>query len=155
VTPDSRFWNDSGVDVSLAADGFKVNTQSLSSILAGGIAFRAPSYSTDTAPAAEEREFELFNDMERAIAPDDGPVRFVQMRFDQTRRGLNVDAPVEFLGVPIGRVVSVNLDYDEQQKSFPVVVGAVIYPDRLGAANDKLLALVGGNDEERSVHLIR
>src|SRR5690606_35700993 len=84
-----------------------------------------------------------------------GPARFVQMRFDQTLRGLNVDAPVEFLGVPIGRVVSVNLDYDEQRKSFPVVVGALIYPNRLGAANDKLLALIEGNDEERSAHLIR
>src|SRR5690606_12938319 len=106
VTEDTRFWNASGVDVSLAADGFKVNTQSLSSILAGGIAFRAPSYSTKTELATEEREFELFDDMARALAPDDGPARFVQMRFDQTLRGLNVDAPVEFLGVPIGRVVS-------------------------------------------------
>ena len=155
VTADTRFWNASGVDVSLAADGFKVNTQSLSSILAGGIAFRAPAYSTDTEPAIEESEFALFNDMAQAMAPDDGPARFVQMRFDQTLRGLNVDAPVEFLGVPIGRVVSVNLDYDEQRKSFPVVVGAVIYPNRLGTANDKLLALVEGNDEERNAHLIR
>src|SRR5690554_3187807 len=39
VTADTRFWNASGVDVSLAADGFKVSTESLSSILAGGIAF--------------------------------------------------------------------------------------------------------------------
>lgn len=155
VTADTRFWNASGVDVSLAADGFKVNTQSLSSILAGGIAFRAPGYSTDTKPALEGNEFELFDDMERAMAPDDGPARYVQMRFDQTLRGLNVDAPVEFLGVPIGRVVSVNLDYDEQRQSFPVVVGAVIYPDRLGAANDKLLALIEGSSEERSAHLIR
>lgn len=155
VTADTRFWNASGVDVSLAADGFKVNTQSLSSILAGGIAFRAPAYITDVTPAVEESEFALFDDMSQAMAPDDGPARFVQMRFDQTLRGLNVDAPVEFLGVPIGRVVSVNLDYDEQRKSFPVVVGAVIYPNRLGAANDKLLALIEGDDEERSAHLIR
>ncbi|SDS83141.1 paraquat-inducible protein B [Halopseudomonas litoralis] len=155
VTEDTRFWNASGVDVSLAADGFKVNTQSLSSILAGGIAFRAPAYSTDTEPAIEESEFALFNDMAQAMARDDGPARFVQMRFDQTLRGLNVDAPVEFLGVPIGRVVSVNLDYDEQRKSFPVVVGALIYPNRLGTANDKLLALIEGDDEERSAHLIR
>lgn len=155
ITADTRFWNASGVDVSLAADGFKVNTQSLSSILAGGIAFRAPNYSTTTEPAAEDREFTLFNDMARAMAPDDGPARYVQMRFDQTLRGLNVDAPVEFLGVPIGRVVSVNLDYDEHNKSFPVVVGAVIYPNRLGAAHDKLLGLIEGSDEERSAQLIR
>ncbi|WP_022960729.1 PqiB family protein [Halopseudomonas pelagia] len=155
VTADTRFWNASGVDVSLAADGFKVNTQSLSSILAGGISFRAPSYSPNTDPATEDSKFALFDDVDQAMAPDDGSARFVQMRFDQTLRGLNVDAPVEFLGVPIGRVVSVNLDYDEQRKNFPVLVGAVIYPNRLGAAHDKLLALIEGSDEERSAHLIR
>lgn len=155
VTADTRFWNASGVDVSLAADGFRVNTQSLSSVLAGGIAFWAPGYKRNIEPASEASEFKLFDDMDQAMAPDDGPARFVQMRFDQTLRGLNVDAPVEFLGVPIGRVVSVNLDYDEQKKSFPLVVGAVIYPNRLGAANDKLLTLIDGNDEERNAYLIQ
>lgn len=154
VTENTRFWNASGIDVSLAANGFRVNTQSLSSIVAGGIAFRAPVYLTDTEPAAEESEFVLFDDMARAMAPDDGPAHFVQMRFEQTLRGLNVDAPVEFLGVPIGRVVSVNLDYDEQRQSFPMVVGALIYPNRLGAAYDKLLALVEGSPEERTAHLL-
>ncbi len=70
------------------------------------------------------------------------------MRFDQTLRGLQVDAPVEFLGVPIGRVVSVNLDFDEQSKNFPVVVGAVIFPKRLGQAHQKLMAAYGGEDNE-------
>lgn len=155
VTSDTRFWNASGVDVSLAADGFKVNTQSLSAILAGGIAFRAPNYSPDPEPAAEGRAFQLFNDMSQAMAPDDGPARFVQMRFDQTLRGLNVDAPVEFLGVPIGHVVAVDLDYDEQSKSFPVVVGALIYPNRLGGAQDKLLAQIDGDGEERNAQLMQ
>ena len=154
VTEDTRFWNTSGVDVSLAADGFRVNTQSLSSILAGGIAFRAPVYLTDSEPAAVESEFVLFDDMVRAMAPDDGPAQFVQMRFEQTQRGLNVDAPVEFLGVPIGRVVSVNLDYDEERQSFPMVVGALIYPNRLGDAYDKLLALIEDSPEERTAHLL-
>jgi len=155
VTDDTRFWNASGVDVSVAADGLTVNTESLSAILAGGIAFRAPNYSPDARPAAEDSEFTLFSDMRRAMAPADGPPRYVQMRFDQPLRGLNVDAPVEFLGVPIGRVVSVKLDYDEQNKNFPVVVGAVIFPNRLGAAHDKLSQALGGNTEEHAARLIQ
>ncbi|WP_213908860.1 intermembrane transport protein PqiB [Stutzerimonas nitrititolerans] len=155
VTDDTRFWNASGVDVSVAADGLTVNTESLSAILAGGIAFRAPNYSPDARPAAEDSEFTLFSDMRRAMAPADGPPRYVQMRFDQPLRGLNVDAPVEFLGVPIGRVVSVKLDYDEQNKNFPVVVGAVIFPNRLGAAHDKLSHALGGNTEEHAARLMQ
>jgi hypothetical protein len=42
VTTDSRFWNASGVDVKLGADGVQVNTESLTSILAGGLAFQTP-----------------------------------------------------------------------------------------------------------------
>lgn len=155
VTDDTRFWNASGVDVSIAADGLTVNTESLSAILAGGIAFRAPNYSPDAKPAAEDSEFSLFSDMRKAMAPADGPPRYVQMRFDQPLRGLNVDAPVEFLGVPIGRVVSVKLDYDEQNKNFPVVVGAVIFPNRLGAAHDKLSQSLGGNTEEHAARLMQ
>ena len=155
VTDDTRFWNASGVDVSVAADGLRVNAESLSTILAGGIAFRAPNYSPDASPAAPDSEFTLFADVRQAMAPADGPPRYVQMRFDQTLRGLNVDAPVEFLGVPIGRVVSVKLDYDEKNKSFPAVVGAVIYPSRLGAAHDKLSQTLGGDTEEHTARLMQ
>ncbi len=155
VTDDTRFWNASGVDVSVAADGLTVNTESLSAILAGGIAFRAPNYSPDATLAAEDSEFTLFSDMRKAMAPADGPPRYVQMRFDQPLRGLNIDAPVEFLGVPIGRVVSVKLDYDEQKKNFPVVVGAVIFPSRLGAAHDKLSQSLGGDTEEHTARLMQ
>lgn len=155
VTDDTRFWNASGVDVSIAADGVQVNAESLSAILAGGIAFRAPNYSPDAKPAVQDSEFSLFADVRQAMAPADGPPRYVQMRFDQTLRGLSIDAPVEFLGVPIGRVVSVKLDYDEKNKSFPVVVGAVIYPNRLGAAHEKLSQTVGGSDEEHTARLLQ
>src|SRR4029077_8612330 len=39
VNPETRFWHASGIDVSLSASGLKVETQSVLSILIGGIAF--------------------------------------------------------------------------------------------------------------------
>ena len=39
VNPNTRFWHASGVDLSLSASGLKVQTQSVLSILIGGIAF--------------------------------------------------------------------------------------------------------------------
>jgi paraquat-inducible protein B len=152
VTTSSRFWNASGIDVSLGADGLKVSTQSLATVLAGGVAFQDPPGPHDITPAEENGEFHLFNDRATAMAPPDGPPKYIRMRFEQSLRGLTVDAPVEFLGVPFGRVVSVNLDFDEKTQTFPSVVGAVVYPARLGKAHDKLVALAKahGDDEEMS-----
>jgi paraquat-inducible protein B len=147
VTEASRFWNASGVDLSLGANGLKLNTQSLVSVLAGGIAFQDPPGPHDDAIAAEDAEYKLFTDQATAMAPPDGEPRYVRMRFDQSVRGLAVDAPVEFLGINIGRVVSVRLDYDEKKQRFPVQVGAMIYPQRLGSAYDKLEAMAKASGE--------
>ncbi len=148
VTTASRFWNASGVDVSLGANGLKLNSQSLAAVVAGGVAFQEPPGPHTSTPAPEDASYQLFNDRATAMAPPDGPPRYIRMRFNQSLRGLAVDAPVEFLGVNIGRVVSINLEYDEHTQRFPVTVGAVIYPQRLGHAYDTLVQLSrakGGN----------
>jgi paraquat-inducible protein B len=147
VGKDTRFWNASGVDVSLGADGLKMNTQSLATVIAGGVAFQDPPGPHDEAPAPEMAEYTLFNDQATALAPPDGKPRYIRMRFEHSLRGLTVDAPVELLGVKVGRVVSVNLDYDPKTKTFPVIVGALVYPQRLGQANEKLAKAVGGDED--------
>lgn len=147
VTKSSRFWNASGVDLSVSADGLKLKTQSLATVLAGGVAFQDPEGPHDTSRAPEDTSFRLFDDQTTALAPPDGEPHYIRMRFDQSVRGLAVDAPVEFLGINIGKVVSVRLDYDEKTQKFPVVVGAVVYPQRLGSAYDKLEALARARGE--------
>lgn len=148
VVKDTRFWNASGVDVSLTANGLKVNTQSVSSILAGGIAFLEPQYSPTPELADNNAKFKLFSDKEGALAPPDGDSYYLKMRFRQSLRGLAVNAPIEFQGLEIGKVVSVDLDYDPVKQAFPTIVGAVIYPNRLGKANDKLRSLISDPDED-------
>lgn len=142
VTTESRFWNASGVDVTISAEGLKLNTQSLATVLAGGVAFNdAPGPHPDEKPVAEGSTFALFDTEANAMAPPDGEPRYIRMRFDQPLRGLAVDAPVEFRGINFGRVVSIRMDYDEKTKGFPIYVGAVIYPERLGRAHSKLAAI--------------
>lgn len=148
VTSSSRFWNASGLDVSLGANGLKVNTQSLAAVLAGGVAFQDPPGPHDSSPAAEGAKYRLFEDKATAMAPPDGPPHYIRMRFDQSLRGLAVDAPVEFLGINIGKVVSINMDYDEKSETFPVTVGAVVYPQRLGRAYDKFSALAKAQGDD-------
>jgi paraquat-inducible protein B len=148
VTKSSRFWNASGVDVSLGANGLKLNTQSLATVLAGGVAFQDPAGPHDATSAAEDAQFQLFNDQAAAMAPPDGEPRYIRMRFDHSLRGLAIDAPVEFQGINIGRVVSINLDYDEKAQRFPLIVGAVVYPQRLGRVHDKLVAIAQARGED-------
>ncbi|MHC8400919.1 PqiB family protein [Pseudomonas sp. MDT1-17] len=156
VTENTRFWNASGIDVNVGANGFSVKTESLSSILVGGIAFRAPEYSPNDQPATEEKAFDLFEDQLTALAPPSGKGQFLSLRFDQALRGLRVGAPVEFLGMEFGRVVSVNLDFDAKKRSFPVNVGIVIFPQRLGQAHTKMLEVLkhDPNDEAAGVRLM-
>jgi paraquat-inducible protein B len=146
VSRSTRFWNASGVDVSLGANGLKLNTQSLATVIAGGVAFQEPRGPHDATPAPEDADFALFDDQTTAMAPPDGPPRYVRLRFNQALRGLAVDAPVEFLGINIGKVVSINMDYEAKDTRFPLTVGAVIYPQRLGNAYDKLAAQAGSKD---------
>ncbi|EJM85325.1 PqiB family protein [Pseudomonas sp. GM60] len=156
VTDNTRFWNASGIDVNVGANGFSVKTESLSSILVGGITFRAPEYSPNDKPALEDKGFELFEDQQTALAPPSGKAQFLSLRFDQALRGLKVGAPVEFLGIEFGRVVSVNLDFDPKKRSFPVNVGIVIYPQRLGQAHARMLEALkhDPNDEAAGVRLM-
>ncbi len=143
VTPQTRFWNASGVDLTLNANGLTLDTQTLSSVLAGGVAFdRLPSpLPLPQAPAADGSRFMLYNDRKSALAPPDGePVR-ARMVFDQSVRGLAVDAPVDFLGLEIGKVTSITLQRDVRRRRFPVEVVVDLYPLRLGSLRDALLGV--------------
>lgn len=140
VTTNSRFWNASGVDVALSASGLKLNTQSLATVVAGGIAFVTPDWPKDQQEAPEDTHYTLFDDQTSALAPPDGEPHYIRMRFQQSLRGLATGAPVEFLGMNVGRVVSLTPDYDQKKDDFSLIVGAVIYPQRLGEVGKRLEA---------------
>ncbi len=147
VSRDSRFWNASGIDLTLNSSGLSVNTQTLASILAGGIAFDSPPDAPRVAMAPELTVFRLFSDRRSALAPPDGDAVTVRMVFDQSARGLAPGAAVDLLGVDIGRVRGVALQYDGMRKRFPVEVVADIYPLRLGSVRTALMKDAGGGDK--------
>jgi paraquat-inducible protein B len=140
VKPVTRFWNASGIDVKLGADGLNVQTESLAAVLAGGIAFDDAPAVVVQATAGISAEFTLYKNETEAMAPPDGEPHYVRMRFAQALRGLEVGAPVEFVGVNIGSVVAVDLGYEPRDKSFPVIVTAKLYPRRMGQAYEALAA---------------
>lgn len=135
VTPDSRFWNASGIDLALGASGLQVNTESLATVLVGGVAFTTPG---DGEPAAADAEFWLHEDRASALKPPSGRPLRIRMRFNESLRGLTVGAPVDFRGVDFGTVESIELDYDERKRSFVGDVVARVFPRRLGMAYERI-----------------
>jgi paraquat-inducible protein B len=151
VKPVTRFWNASGIDVKLGADGLSVQTESLAAVLAGGIAFDdGPIEALFFAAGGMPGEFTLYKNETEAMAPPDGDPHYVRMRFTQALRGLEVGAPVEFVGVNIGSVVAVDLGYEPRDKSFPVIVTAKLYPRRMGQAYE-ILAAQGKTESEETL----
>lgn len=134
VTENARFWNASGVDLSLSSSGLKVNTQSLATVIAGGVAFLPFNDGDAGGPAADKADFYLFADEAGALAPPDGPAVEVLMHFQQTVRGLSSGAQIDFHGINFGTVKSIQLQFDKERKEFYTDVVADVFPDRLGAA---------------------
>jgi paraquat-inducible protein B len=151
VKPVTRFWNASGIDVTLGADGLNVQTESLAAVLVGGLAFDdGPIEALFFAAGSVPGEFTLYKNETEAMAPPDGDPHYVRMQFAQALRGLEVGAPVEFVGVNIGSVVAVDLGYESRDKSFPVIVTAKLYPRRMGRAYE-VLAAQGKTESEETL----
>ncbi|KGT98037.1 intermembrane transport protein PqiB [Dickeya fangzhongdai] len=137
VQPDTRFWNVSGVDLSVGTNGFRLKTQTVAAVLAGGIAFATPD-SNKTPAITPPASYRLAQDQESAMSAPDGPAIPFRLRFERALHGLDVGAPVEFSSVTIGRVVAVTLDYNPTGYRFPTVVDVEVYPARLGSLLNKL-----------------
>ena len=131
VRENTRFWNASGLDVSVTAQGIKVDTESLISILIGGIAFGAPENETPGAVAQEGQVFHLYENREAAKERKYAEKRRFLLYFDGSVRGLSPGAPVEFRGIQIGEVVDVKLELNVTTREFQIPVLIDLEPERV------------------------
>ncbi len=142
VTANTRFWNASGVDVSFDASGVRVQTESLVSILIGGIAFRTP-LDGGVAPAADANAvFKLFGTHEAAMRNPDLEIDHFVLKFKHSVRGLAVGAPVDFRGVTIGEVLRIGVEFDPKAFNFVQPVEVHLYPNRLRIRSDDMGAVL-------------
>ena len=133
VTASTRFWHASGIDVTLDSSGIKVDTQSIATIIAGGIAFQAPPSLPVTEPAAADTAFTLSANYAEAMKPPVTEVQRFLLYFDQSVRGLTPGATVEFRGIPLGEVTAVGLSFDPDSITFRIPVEIAFYPERIQA----------------------
>jgi paraquat-inducible protein B len=143
VKPGTRFWNASGVDISVGAGGVDVRTESVVALLAGGVAFDTPTFAPPAEPAAADFVFTLYGDRITAMKQPESDARHYVLYFTESLRGLSVGAPVTLLGLPGGQVTDVGLDLNPATLGLRGRVEVVAFPERLIAALRAQQAVAG------------
>jgi paraquat-inducible protein B len=133
VKANTMFWHASGIDISFDANGVKVNTESMASILLGGISFQSPEDQIDAPQAVINSTFTLFPSKDEAMKRPDTVVETYVLVFSESVRGLPIGAPVDLRGVTVGEVSKINLELDTHRKKFSMPVEIKFYPERLRA----------------------
>jgi len=131
INTNTRFWNASGINLNMDATGIKLATESLASIVTGGIAFELSPHSHPGTPVAANAVFELYASKD-AINEEKFQIKDSWLLyFNQSVRGLKVGSPVEFRGIKIGEVSSIALEFNSRNLSFRTPVVLTIEPERL------------------------
>ena len=138
VLEDTRFWNASGLDFSLSAEGVRVDTQSLLAMLIGGVSFDTP----DTIQGSRSRAtagqvFPLYPSRDEAHEKIYARKDRYLMFFQGSVRGLSVGAPVLLRGIEVGQVLDVELTFSTEDFQFHIPVLVEIEPDRVGIRGDR------------------
>jgi paraquat-inducible protein B len=105
VNESTRFWNSSGVTLKGGLSGVEVKSESLQTLLAGGITFNTPD--PKAKPVTRPRRFTLYQDEDLAIAKG----TLIEISVPQAD-GLKEGTPIRYKGIDVGEVESVSLTND-------------------------------------------
>jgi paraquat-inducible protein B len=131
VGANTRFWNASGIDVTLSAEGIKLDSDSITSILIGGVSFDTPKAveAGDALPA--DHVFHLYENRTAAFQQSYGIKRRYSMHFDGSVDGLSIGAPVKLRGIQLGTVEDVRLQFDPRTNLSRIRVLVDVEPERI------------------------
>ncbi|MBW2250565.1 MAG: MCE family protein [Deltaproteobacteria bacterium] len=139
VHKNTRFWNAGGLDVSIDANGVRIDTPSFVSLMIGGVAFTTPIDLESGGFAEDGDVFPLYDNYQDALRKSYSKKEHWVLNFDGSVRGLSHGSPVEFKGIRIGRVVDVNLQFDVERLTYSIPVLIEIEPERINTTG-KLLS---------------
>lgn len=136
ISSATRFWDASGLDIELGAQGVRVAAPSVISILRGGIAFDTvgPPPGPDGA-VAEGRAFELYptsRAADNSLYEAPGEELRLTIAFTESVRGLSPGAPVEYRGLQVGSVEEVSLLLGDTLAEAEILTTVVLQPRRIG-----------------------
>lgn len=135
ITQNTRFWNVSGVKFSLASSGVEVEAGSLETLLANGVTFGIPDGVTSGEKVTENAFFDIFNNEKAASDARFKLAVEYLLLIEDSVRGLEVGAPVEYRGLQIGEVVAINTLQDIPgtilDEGYPIPVIVNVYPGKV------------------------
>ena len=107
VRKHTRFWNASGISIDANLSGVKLRSESLASIVAGGIAFATPENRKDSPPTDSNLPFRLYEDFDAAQAGIKVKVKLSDFEGLQAGR-----TPVMYKGIQVGSLKGLKVDPD-------------------------------------------
>ena len=131
IRDETRFWNASGLSISLGATGIDVKMESLRALLFGGVAFETPSADAAAPTAAENHSFPLFANREEANSASYTRAIAGISHFTGSVRGLAAGSEVTMHGLKIGRVTDVRLAADPAKGTIVAAVRYEVQPERI------------------------
>jgi paraquat-inducible protein B len=131
VSSATQFWNASGFDLSIDADGVELDTVSLTALLIGGIAFDTPPGAQRGVPVEKGVVFPLYANYRATKQPHITVRHRFLVQFDQSVGGLEPGAPVNFRGIQIGEVLDVKLVLDTKTQTPRIPVLIEVQPERI------------------------
>ncbi len=131
VNRDTRFWNASGFELTLDANGVKVNTESFVTMMVGGIAFENPSGSIIVSDVDEWQDFILYENLDAITKGTHQQSASYKLYFTGSVRGLNVGAPVELKGIKLGEVTEIKMEYNPDTKNVKIPVTIELQMNRI------------------------
>ena len=131
VQSNTIFWNVSGMDVSVGADGISIRSESVQSLLFGGIAFDTPDFPERANEDMEGLVFTLHDSYESIKEKSYTRKIIFVLYFDGSIRGLSIGAPVELKGIKVGSVVDLRLEFSKQDSTFMIPVLIEIETERI------------------------
>ena len=105
VRKHTRFWNASGISIDANLSGVKVRSESLASIVAGGIAFATPEHRKDSPPTDPSLPFRLYDDYDAAQAGIRIKLKLNDYEGLQAGR-----TPVMYKGIQIGSLKALRME---------------------------------------------
>lgn len=130
IKTSTRFWNAGGFDVTLNAEGLQIDSESLVTMLVGGIAFDTPDALATAARADAGHRFHLYDNFRASETPVFELKRYYQVVFEESVRGLSIGAPIDLLGFQLGRVAHIEPFGDVDGGVYAVRVVLEVQPER-------------------------
>jgi len=137
VTTNTYFWNVGGASLNTTPAGVSVDIASIETLISGGLEFDVPEGLSLGERVTNGHKFELFDSKNSVLEGREYPFLPYLVLVEDSVGGLNKGAEVEFRGIRIGTVESVELTFnkvvegseEQQVRRIPVLIK--IEPDRI------------------------